>query len=91
MSSSGAQVLAAVDKVAEQLQASGKAKTAAMQDYAIKCYTEILTPLQARPLQCHAQTQLDYRKCMRQEAHAILTQQSHARLVREACVPARPA
>jgi len=40
-------VLAAVDKVAEQLQASGKAKTAAMQDYAIKCYTEILTPLQA--------------------------------------------
>ena len=48
MSGTDVQVLAAVDKVAEQLQASGKAKTAAMQDYAIKCYTEILTPLQAR-------------------------------------------
>ena len=41
------QVLAALDRVAEQLQASGKAKTAAMQDFAIKCYTEILTPVQA--------------------------------------------
>ena len=43
----GLQVLAAVDSVAEQLQASAKAKTALMQNYAIKCYTEILTPLQA--------------------------------------------
>jgi len=53
MTSTGAQVLAAVDKVAEQLQASGKAKTAAMQDYAIKCYTEILTPLQASFCMCN--------------------------------------
>ena len=41
------QVLAAVDEVAEQLQACGAAKTTAMQDYAIKCYTQILTPLQS--------------------------------------------
>ena len=42
------QVLAAVDEVTEQLQACGAAKTTVMQDYAIKCYTQILTPLQAR-------------------------------------------
>jgi hypothetical protein len=41
------QVLAAVDEVAEQLQACGAAKTAVMQNYAIKCYTQILSPSQA--------------------------------------------
>ena len=39
-----------MDMVAEQLQASSKAKMATLQDYAGKCYGEILTPLQARLL-----------------------------------------